>query len=189
MAYRIRRRDKPGTQQKIDDVCHDLLVSLQGLDARAKEYEAFVGELGRLGEQGAGSSAAQPFLQSVQRQLARLQETLGKGQPLTPMGAVVEKVEVFRSGAKTNFEAFQTAVVGALSERQAVLAAYRGLARGVRDEAGRAVARSPGARDVCERARGLAGQVLRKRYYLEADWRGEQPLGEPEVSYEEIVDL
>jgi hypothetical protein len=52
-----------------------------------------------------------------------------------------------------------------------------------------ALARSPESEGVCERIRDLAGQVLRKRYYLEDSWLGEEPLGESEVSYDALSNL
>jgi len=185
----IRRRDRPGAQQKIGDVCHDILLSLQGLDSRAKEYEGFVDELERLRGQGATSSAANAFLESVARQVALLRETLRKQPTVTPLSEVTAKAEGFQSSTRPDYTPFGSRVTAALSQRLAVLAAYRAFAKSVRDEAGSALSRFPDAREVGERVRELAGQTLRKRYYLEADWLGEQPLGEPEVSYEQIADL
>jgi len=185
----IRRRDRPATQQKIDDVCHDILLSLQGLDSRAGEYERLVGELERLSGQGARSSAANAFLASLGRQVAALRETLRERRPVMPLGEVAAKVEDFRSSTDRAYTPFSSRVTAALSERLAALAACRAFAKTVRDEAGLTLSRLPEAREICERVRELAGQTLRKRCYLEADWLGEQPLGEPEVSYEQIADL
>jgi hypothetical protein len=183
----IRTRKRPGVQQKIDDVCHDIVLSLQGLDARTQEYEAFVGELERLTAQGAASDSGKAFLVSVAGQIAALRETLGK-RPITPMAEVAAHIEAFRSNADAPYTPFASHVTGALTQRLVALTAYRSLAKSLREEAGLTIARSPEAGDVCERVRDLTGQALRKRYYLEADWLGEQPLGEPEVSYDEIAD-
>ena len=128
------------------------------------------------------------YLDSVTRQLAGLREALDKGRPITPLSDVSTKVEAFRSGAEAGYAPFSSRVVTALAERLAVLAAYRRFARDLRNEAGLELSHFPEAADVCESMRALAGQTLRKRYYLETDWRGEQPLGGPEVSYEEIAD-
>jgi len=185
----IRRRDRPGTQAKIDDLCHDLLVSLQGLDVRAQEYEGLVAELERLRGQEAAASPARAFVESVSRQIEQLRQTLRERPPVSPMAEVAAKVEGFRSGAEPDYTPFASRVTAALSQRLAVLAAGRAFAKRVREEAGLALSRSPEARGVCERVRDLAGQTLRQRYYLEGDWLGEQPLGDPEVSYEQIADL
>ncbi len=184
----IRRRDRPGVRQKIDDVSDDILMSLQGLDMRLSEYEAFATHLERMCRQRAPSGRAQAFLEFVDGRLAQLHQQLSGGA-ITPLAAVAASAQAFRSNRAGGYDALRRLVMAALSERLQVLAAYRELAKSVRDTAGLAVAHLPEARNICEQVRGLSGQVLRKRCYLEGDWRGEQPLGGPEVPYEKISDL
>jgi len=186
----ILNRNCSGAQEKIDDVCNDIVLSLQGLDSRAKEYESFVIELEQMCREGSAAGSAKAFLESVEQKIARLHKQLGE-KAVTPVSEVAESAKVFRSSTRRLklSDPFSLLVLAALSEHLEVLTAYRDLAKRVRDEAGLTVARSPESRDLCERMRELAGQVLRKRYYLEANWLGEEPLGAPEVSYEKIQNL
>ena len=64
----------------------------------------------------------------------------------------------------------------ALSERQKVLDAYRELAKRVRDEAGLQIILTPQIKEQYEAVRKMTRDILRNRYYLEGDWRGEKPL-------------
>jgi hypothetical protein len=182
----MRRRDKPEAQQKADDVCRDIVLSLQGLDARAREYEQFTAQIQRLCRPGAGP--AKPFLESVVQQLAELRATLGR-TTIPPVGQVADAVAAFRGRPDAPLLPLSLRVTSSLTQRQTQLGAYRRFARSVRNRAGLALARSPESRVVYDQIRELGGQVLRKRYYLEGDWRGEEPLGGPEVSYEQIKDL
>lgn len=183
----IRRRDRPGGQKRVDDVCQDILLSLQGLDSRIKEYDSFAAELEQMRGQATASDPAKALLESAQQQVAQLREQLAQ-KAMTPVSEVAEKAKAFRSSANA-YKALEQVVLAALSERWEVLTACRGLARRLREQAGLTVARSSESRDVCEQIRELAGNVLRKRYYLEGDWRGEKPLGGPEVPYDEVSKL
>jgi hypothetical protein len=180
----IRRRERPGAQQKIDDVCGDILTSLQGLDMRLAEYEAFAAELQRI----PGRGPAGPFRAFVDRGLAQLRAQLS-GRSLTPRATVAARAQTFRSSRSGSLHGLKQVTEAALSERLHALSAHREFARSVRDAAGLAIGQLLEARDVCGHARELSGQVLRKRCYLEGDWRGEQPLGGPEVPYDKITEL
>ena len=77
----------------------------------------------------------------------------------------------------------------ALSQRQKVLTEYREFVKNLRDEAALMVTEEPGLRDISERIRRLTQGILRNRYYLEGDWRGEKPLNVKEVFYEVIKNI
>jgi hypothetical protein len=183
----VRRRARPGGQERIDGVCSDILLSLQGLDSRRKEYESFAARLEEMARRDASPTQPNVAPKFVGEMIAQLRALPG-AERVTPMADVTKCVEAFRSGA-TRVDALSGCVRGALAERLQVLSAYRSFAKRVRVEAGLSLARSPASHDECERIRDLAGQVLRRRYYLEADWLGEEPLGGPEVSYEQAADL
>jgi len=180
----LRQRKRPGVQERIDGLCHDITLSLQGLDVRLKEYESFVGEVRGL---TATPNMPADLTAWMAQQLAALDAALG-ARTVTPLGDVTPKVEAFRTNLDAPYDPFAAPVTRALAERQAHLSAYRAFAKNARDKAGRALAQSPDSRQVCEGLRDVTGQVLRKRYYLEGDWLGEEPLGGPEVSYEAIKD-
>lgn len=184
----IRTRQRPGAQEKIDDVCRDILLSLQGLDARIKEYGSFVGQVRRVSEQGSTRDRAPEVRERLRARLAELDERLQR-RPVPPLDGTAAKIAEFRESANAPYMPFSSSVTAALYPRLDGLTAYRVFAKSVRRDAGLTLAASPGSRDVCERLRTLAGQVIRSRYYLEGNWLGEEPIGEPEVSYEKISDL
>jgi hypothetical protein len=74
------------------------------------------------------------------------------------------------------FQVFARVSQKALAERRAVLAEYRRVAKSAYDAAGRAVVSSPELKPIADALRERARNVLRNRYYLEGDWRGETPL-------------
>jgi hypothetical protein len=77
---------------------------------------------------------------------------------------------------RSEFYRFWKASGTALSERQEILKRYRDFVKGLRNKAGIAITEEPGTKDTSEEIRGLAQNILRERYYLEGDWRGEKPL-------------
>ncbi|MDH7568254.1 MAG: hypothetical protein QHJ73_01540 [Armatimonadota bacterium] len=176
----IRVRTRPGAQKRIDDVCGDIVASLKGLDARLAEYAAFARALEKESEQNG-------VPQSIVRRVERLRSTV-EAQSVTPVSQAAEPLEAFRAG-RGPLDAAASAVLKALTERQTHLAAYRALARGACLDAAFVLARDPSWRARCEAVRERCHRVLRYRYYLEGDWRGEEPLGGPEVQYEAVADL
>ena len=56
-----------------------------------------------------------------------------------------------------------------------MLKEYREFAKTIRDNAGLAIIERPEAKDAAQQVRELTQKVLRNRYYLEDDWRGEMP--------------
>jgi len=184
MVSWIYSRKRSGAQERIDGLCHDITLSLKGLDVRLTEYESFVAEARRL----TGAPNMPADLPSwMGQQLTALDAALS-ARGVTPLGDVAAKVEAFRTNVDARYDPFAAPVTRALAERQAHLSAYRAFAKALRDKAARVLAQSPDSRRVCEALRDLTGQVLRQRYYLEDDWLGEEPLGGPEVSYDPIKD-
>jgi hypothetical protein len=180
----LRQRKRPGVQERIEGLCHDITLSLQGLDVRLQEYESFVGE--------ARGLAAVPNMPAdlsawMRPQLSALDAALGE-RAVTPLPDVTARIEAFRTNVEARYDPFAAPVTRALAEREAHLSAYRSFAKALRDKAGRTLVQSPDSRQACEALRDLCGHALRQRYYLEDDWLGEEPLGGPEVSYDQIKD-
>ncbi len=66
-------------------------------------------------------------------------------------------------------------------ERQRMLTLYREAIKKAADQAGRAITRTSAFKAAGDALRVQAHQVLRSRYYLERDWRGEAPLSDEDL--------
>lgn len=179
----IHGRERAGARQKIDAVCRGILASLTGLDKRATEYERAFEQL----QQTCAAPAADGLGDRLDGGLHDAQGLL-RGRPVPDLDALDRKMGAFRRDPGADYTPFASGVTGALTPRLVRLRAYRALARALRHEAGQLLAREPESREVCEQVRGTAASVLRNRCYLEGGWAGEEPIGGPEVSYDEIED-
>jgi len=73
------------------------------------------------------------------------------------------------------FKEFSNRCERVLSERQNILAQHRALLKRVQDGAAQIVLTNPDLESVSNELREKTRAVLRNRYYLEGDWRGETP--------------
>ena len=175
----------PGTRSFLTHLGNDAGNLLRGLDARIAEYERFLEELAAFGQE-----RDHKFLASTR---ARAREVLeaGRAAPKTDVAVTAKALEAVLNmlgppdgsydagdmiGKKDEFLEFSRLCRKILSERQAVLSGYRTLAKQVRDGGALAIIADPASRDEAEALREMARGVLRHRYYLEGDWRGESPL-------------
>jgi hypothetical protein len=63
-----------------------------------------------------------------------------------------------------------------LAERQRILSEYRTWVKNTRDGAAKLIITHPESQATADELRRKTHAILRNRYYLEGDWRGETPL-------------
>jgi len=174
----------PGVRSFVRSMGGDAIRLLEGLDARIGEYEQHLDELEAACERYADSAFAAAVAADVAEALA-----LGREAPRSSLAEAQEALESVvgilnlegRVGQghalchQDEFEAFSERCRGLLAERQRVLAEYRGVAKRVRDGAARQMLVDPPFKPQGDALRELARKMLRLRYYLEGDWRGEAP--------------
>ena len=194
---------RKGVAQTIGHFCDDIVNTLQGLEKRIGEYEAFFDEVTQLCDKGKSQSpGAARFLEAINQKIEKLQAKLR-----TPPAVSFEKVKTASDKLKSvaergsgwgagtlakfrEYKKFKKAAETAFEERCRIIATYRQFAKDMRDRAGLAVAADSRLKDICEQLRKAMAGTLRNRYFLEADWRGETPLkNQQEVYYEKIKDL
>jgi Tol biopolymer transport system component len=177
LLVRIRMVNRNGVESTVTHLCEDILNSLKGLDDRIGEYGNFLIDLeGIYAGQGASPFGIEENIKELRDELANL--------PITRIRTVSDSIEAIRRCTGTGeelwdrseFYRFWRASGTALSERQEILRRYRDFVKGLRNRAGIAITEDPGAKDASEEIRRLAHNILRERYYLEGDWRGEKPL-------------
>lgn len=191
------KKANDASTRSIANFCGDLTGMLEGLDDRTAEYKAALAAIAELvkAHAAAGDTAgtgAEP-LTSLIEGVAPVPD------PATPFDAVqaaADKLVTVDGYAtwygsvlpthKARYDELATLCNRAFPERAKALQAYREILTGIRDRAGRAILTAPGARRQLEAVRGIAGQTLRDRYYLEADWRGESQLNPEKVDYDSV---
>ncbi len=180
----IRNRDRPGGEKKIRDVCRDIKLTFLGLDERLGEYERFTSTMARIsGRTKADKQFVQALVDAAKKAQASVREI-----KIPPRSEVEKAADSYVQG-KGKYDALEQAVTQSLDKRLEALSIYRSLARKVRVTATMAFVQGRISRELCEQVRATAWSILRKRYYLEDDWLGEQPLGGPEVPYEKVMGL
>jgi|GEM_PF-1632049 len=75
-----------------------------------------------------------------------------------------------------NFMAFSRACTRFLAERQRILSGYRTWVKCTRDRTAQLIITDPEFKTIGDDLRRKTQAILRNRYYLEGDWRGETPL-------------
>ena len=188
----IRQGETEGIEAITAHLGDDILNLLQGLDGRMKEYRDFFAGLEEfLRVSGKGSETEFPG--SV---LPGIATALNKcaGMPLSGIEKVSVALDDVRKSLSApgnheillhsdEFKRLHGVATSALAERQKVLEEYRGLAKSLREEAGDLATRAPaGLADLADEIRARTGMILRNRYYLEGDWRGEEPLQAEETA-------
>lgn len=177
LLVRIRMVERKGVESTVTHLCEDILNSLKGLDDRIEEYEEFLVSLENLTAEHAAS------LFRIEESIADLRDELAR-LPITKIRKVSDSIEAVKRCMGTGeelwdrdeFYRFWEISGSALSERQEALAKYRSFVKTVRNKAGVVITEEPDTKDISEEMRRLTQNILRERYHLEGDWRGEKPL-------------
>jgi len=172
LLKRVRMVNRKGTESTAVHLCEDILNSLKGLDNRVEEYKKFLADM----EDAVDLLEMEEGLKNLQSVLA--------GLPVTKIRRVSDSIEAIKSLSAIEEELwgtrelneFQTITGSILLERQNILSEYRSFIKEIRNRAGIMVTEKPETRDEVDKIRKLTQDVLRNRYYLEGDWRGEKPL-------------
>ena len=175
---------RPGAMKKAQDVYRDIKLTFQGLADRLAEYEKFASALTAVSGRTDGD---RKFMAAVAAAVRNAQARAAE-QKVPPQEKMDKAFAKYKKNTD-NTGPLEEVVNQTLEARLAALRAYRGLAQWVRMAAGRALIEGRISPELAERLRSMAWQVLRLRYYLEDDWRGERPIGGPEVPYEKVMSL
>jgi len=179
----LKMTDSEGIRSALTHYLGDISGMLKGLDDRIGEYDRFLSDLDGLCQGGQGQSRpANDFFAMTCDQIRAVRAKCGSA-PVTKLDVVNQCIADVMAlpgsggmlGKKKEFDKLCEVSQSALGERQAVLTDYREFAKTVRDNAGMLITRQKEAKDVAERIRALTQGALRNRYYLEGDWRGEEP--------------
>jgi len=170
-----------GTRAWIAHFSEDAVNLLRGLDTRITEYEAFLDDL-RTFSLAHDKGDAATFLASIARQADATLEQ-GRAAPKTELDQATnarERLLNQKPGGgimpdTEEFKAFSQRCREILSERQHIVSEYRAVAKKARDGAGRLVLDNPETKPLADDVRAMTHRILRHRYYLEGDWRGETP--------------
>jgi len=178
----INAADQVGLNSMVTHVCDDIVNLLQGLDQRADEYEEFLSGLRQLcrAEEQEGDAAIE-LAETTRKDIENLRQKLAAMPEAIGIAEVEKHIQEIKGllgsggwlGHKPEFVDFAEVCLSALSQRQDLLAEHRGFAKRMRDRAGLVVPQKPELKDIAEKIRDLTWKVLRNRYYLEGDWRGE----------------
>jgi hypothetical protein len=162
-------------------LCDDLLPFVEGMDQRLKEYADFTRELQSLGKPSGQAGPDGPKLLTglaamvgKLNDLGEVQGTLKSPKDILPLCAKIRQLTAKPSGEnRKQFEECCKAIVATVGPREEMLRSYRKLAVDLRDADGSAPLTQPELVAAAEKVRALCQGVLRNRYYVEADWRGE----------------
>ena len=183
----VRQGNTEGIKSITDHLGGDLFNLLEGLDDRIKEYQDFYAWLEEYCL--AKGAAATGFPGSVVPRITAMRSRRATA-PVTG----VEKVAAAMDAVKASLDApgnhdilfhsdgykeLHKTALAALAGRQEALAEYRSLAKSLREESGYLISQHPELAGPAGEIREKTGKILRKRYYLEGDWRGEDPEGSP----------
>ena len=177
LLVRIRMFERKGVEETTAHLLEDILRSLRGLDSRIEEYEKFLASMESFCE--ANGEQTQEIVKDIRELEKRIADL-----PVTDLKPLPDSIKAFKNSSGTGaalwdvseFYRFRDISESALSERKSILAEYRDFVKKLRNDAGIAITKKPESRDISEELRRLAQNILRNRYYLEGDWRGENPL-------------
>jgi hypothetical protein len=186
LLVRIRMVARKGVESTVTHLCEDILNSLKGLDNRIEEYEEFLDSLESLSvEQAASLSEVEQAasLFRIEESIEDLRDELAN-LSITEIGEVSDSIEAVKRYMgvgeelwdRDEFYRFWEISGVALSERQKILKKYRDFVKKARNSASIIITEEPNTKDMSEEIRRLTQNILRERYYLEGDWRGEKPL-------------
>lgn len=166
---KIRAVKRKGVEPTITHLCNDVLNLLKGLDKRLKEYQDFVVELENFCKKHEFFDFVKEDIESIQKKSANLS--------VTEIDKFSNSIDKIKTG---NFskEEFKKLASDALSKRQKILLEYRKSVKKLREKAGLIITKEPKLKNTAEEIRERTQKILRKRFYLEGDWQGEDPLHE-----------
>jgi hypothetical protein len=162
-------------------LCDDLPPFVEGMDRRLKEYADFASELDALCKTSDKTSpAAAKFFDRLGvtgqklRELGEKQRDLRSSQELLPPCAKIRQLTAKQSNDnRKQFEECCKEILRIAGPREEMLRAYRKLALEVTSAAGIAPLAQAELLGPAEKIRAIGQGVLRNRFYVEADWRGE----------------
>jgi len=191
LIVRVRMVDRKGVESTVTHLCEDILNSLKGLDNRIEEYEKFLVRLKNLCEANKKDRETGKvpyyitFLSVIEESIEDLRRNIAD-MPITEIRVISDSIEAVKNCSGTGeelwdrgeFYSFREISESALSERQEILTKYRNFVKEIRNKAGVMITATGEleSRDIYEEIRRLTQNLLRERYYLEGDWRGEKPL-------------
>jgi hypothetical protein len=181
MRYLFERQLEVQDSVYAGHLCDDLLPFVEGLDQRLKEYADFTRDLRLLGKPSEQAGPDGPKLLSGLAamvgklgELGEVQGTLKSPKEILPLCAKIRQLTAKQSSEnRKQFEECCKAILAAVGPREEMLRSYRKLAVDMRDAAGSAPLTQPELIAAAEKVRTLCQGVLRNRFYVEADWRGE----------------
>jgi hypothetical protein len=162
-------------------LCDDLLPFVEGMDQRLNEYADFARTIETLCQtSNRPSPAAAKILDELTtavqklRQLGARQRGLRSSKELPSLCTQIKKLtDAESSENRKQCERCSRELLQIIAPREEMLRAYRKLAVAVRDTAGSAPLAHAELLGLAEKTRALCQGVLRNRFYVEADWRGE----------------
>ena len=186
---RMRMVERKGVESTTTHLCEDILNSLKGLDNRIEEYKKFLVGLDNLCKTNrkklkTGNVPSITFLNAIEKNIVDLRRSIAD-LPITGIGVISDSIEAIKSCMGTQdtlswdrieFEKFRDVSKSALLERQQILTKYRNFVKELRNSTGIIITEQPETIDIYEEIRLITQNILRERYYLEGDWRGEKPL-------------
>jgi hypothetical protein len=156
LAYLFERKLEVQDAAHASHLCDDLPLFIEGLDQRLKEYAGFARMV-----QGPAATHLTTLTEFGQKAAA-----LPGSADIPALSAAIKQLTAKESGDnKKKFEECRRAILAVSGPREELLKAYRQRVVALRDSGD-------------DRLRALCQEVLRNRFYIEADWRGE-PIDAP----------
>jgi hypothetical protein len=167
-----------------EHLCDDVPALFAGMDSRLDEFAALAREITELaGRSEKETPEAQALVAALKPTLGRLEAACQRRSKLIPTADAIACAGQIKeltpkelkspSEKRKKFLELSGKLAQAASGRADLIRVLRALTRELRDLAGASCFEHPGLRDTAARLRQLAQDVLRNRYYFEADWRGE----------------
>ncbi|HIE51263.1 MAG TPA: hypothetical protein EYP85_05855 [Armatimonadetes bacterium] len=181
LRYLFNRRLEVQERVYVGHLCDDLQPFIEGLDQRLGEYRDFAAKVERLCQTASREApTAAKFTEGIapiRQQLAELGQQQGRLKRAAEVAAYCRQIKQLTAAEspdnRSRFEALSRNIREVVGPREEMLRTYRRLAKELRDRAGWAAVRQPELIELAEGIRKLARAVLRNRYYIEGDWRGE----------------
>ena len=166
----------------VGHLCADVQPFIAGMDERLDEYAAFTDKVAqRCAAARKRRAAGQKLLAAADemvRELRRVQQGRAGMRPAAEVAAPCAKMKQLVRGEsaqdRQEFERLRGEILSIVGPREETLRTCRSLVKALRDSAGAGCLGEPESLELAESIRQLARQVLRNRYYVEDDWRGER---------------
>ena len=153
---------------------------MDGLNQRIDEYREFARVT------SAAFSKANPKLPinfrrtiaGITREMSELSDRCSKLKASDPLPELCRQamrlVDADDKEKKNKLTPLSKEVLSMAEPRRDIIGSFRACAKRLRDHAGMNCVTDPEARELAVELRRHAGNVLRNRYYIEDDWRGEK---------------